>query len=511
MECNSNLKANLFYLDNGYYLSRNDPLFWKKLFQRQKDNEEAMYHVGLDMEIQAKKYLDTYYTTMVIKYLVLYRKARQEAYSLIKRSLNKGFLPARFEILRMEREMRITDKELSKLAKPATFSKKQIMLLFIAAIILSVVGAFFFLPSKVSRATTNVSHNYTYMLPYEVIEKKPTNSMVMPNIQAAIIILEKEVSREALVNALIARLKMDYEKYPRTAKQVLAMDENNQEIGMAVWGGGEQNIQVYIYPSDGEVAIKNKELQLWETTTVVRSALFQFIKKNGYIPKDLKALNQGYPNNYLSQFPKEPYKLKNTVTTSPTRDGGWLFSPVEFPNDKDLVSVVKEVLKPNLPYYKDIPFDPLFIEIDKGSNTLSVISKEQIIRIYYVALGKGDTTPEGDLLVSKKVMNPDKFIPSADNVYGTRAMELSNLNYAIHGTNTPSSIGENVSQGCIRLNNLDMEELYAITPLNTGVYIYKNGSPAGLIRSNPYILNKSLYNNSDNSMEETFIKYHWAN
>jgi len=257
--------------------------------------------------------------------------------------------------------------------------------------------------------------------------------------------------------------------------------------------------------------MNNKELQLWETTTVVRSALYQFVRKNGYMPKDLKALNQPYPNNYLSKFPKDPYELKNTVTNSLTRDGGWFFSFVEFPSKRDLVSVVKDALKPNIPYDKDIPFMPLSISIDKENNTLSVISKDRIIRNYTVTLGKDDSTPEGDFLISKKVMNPDKIVPQADNVYGTRAMELSNMNYAIHGTNTPSSIGKNISQGCIRLNNSDIEELYAMTPLNTAVNISKNPSATISTEINFYSPNNDLYYYINDAIEEDHLtKYHWA-
>ena len=514
LESNSNLKANLFYLDNGYYLSKNDPLFWKKLLQRQADNGEAMFHVGMDAELEAKKYLEKFYTTRVDKYLILYRKAVTRSFNLVKHSFNKGFVPARLEALRIEREMKLTEKKISEITKPARFSTKQIILLFITAIILSVLGAFLFLPFEESRTLNYSNHNYTYMLPYEIIEMKPNSITFLPKNQSVIIIPEKDLNREKLVNELVGKLKIEYELNPRTAKQVLAMDEKSNEIGMAVWEGGDRNIQVYIYLPDNQVAMNNKERQLWETATVVRSALYQFVKENGYMPKDLKVLGQAFPYNYLTELPKEPYELKNAVTTFPTRDGGWLFSLVELSNEKDLVSVVKDALKPNLLYDKDIPFMPLSIAIDKESNSLSVISEDKIIRNYKVALGKADTTPEGILRISKKVVNPDKNILKEDNVYGTRAMELSNMNYAIHGTNTPATIGENVSQGCIRLNNSDMEELYAMIPLNTAVEISKN-----LSLKNPkekewilYSPNKNLYNSLGDPMEEDlFTKYHWAN
>lgn len=510
MESNSKLKTNLFYLDKGYYLSRNDPLFWKKLLQRQADNTEAMFHVGIEAELEAKKYLEKYYTTRIDKYLALYRSTITRSISLVKRSFNRGYVPARFEALRIEREMALTEKKISEITKPKRFSNQQILMLFLTAIILSILGACFFLPYKASNTLNYSNHNYTYMLPYEVIESKPTNIAVSPDNLSVIVIPEKELSREGIVNALVGRLKTEYEVNPKTAKHILAMDEKSNEIGIAVWEGGDKNILVYIYPRANEVAVNYKEIQLWETATVVRSALYQFIKQNGYMPQDLKVLNQAYPNNYITEFPKEPYELKNVVTSLPTEDGGWLFAPVEYSDTKDLAAVVKDSLKPNLPYNKDIPFEPLSLVIDKESNSLYITSEDQIIRSYSVALGKNDTTPVGSLSITKKIMNPDKNIPEADNVYGTRAMELSNMNYAIHGTNTPATIGENVSQGCIRMNNFDMEELYAMTPLNTPVEISKNLSNGKKDRDS-YLPNKRLYNYVENPLEEDpFTKYHWA-
>ncbi len=44
--------------------------------------------------------------------------------------------------------------------------------------------------------------------------------------------------------------------------------------------------------------------------------------------------------------------------------------------------------------------------------------------------------------------------------------------YALHGTNVPSSIGQAVSHGCIRLRNEDITTLYHMVDLETPVYIY---------------------------------------
>ena len=44
--------------------------------------------------------------------------------------------------------------------------------------------------------------------------------------------------------------------------------------------------------------------------------------------------------------------------------------------------------------------------------------------------------------------------------------------YALHGTNVPSSIGQAVSHGCVRLRNEDITILYHMVELGTPVFIY---------------------------------------
>ena len=46
------------------------------------------------------------------------------------------------------------------------------------------------------------------------------------------------------------------------------------------------------------------------------------------------------------------------------------------------------------------------------------------------------------------------------NPLGARALYLGNTLYRIHGTNQPSTIGQTVSSGCIRLTNDDVADLY---------------------------------------------------
>ncbi|MNW66472.1 putative L,D-transpeptidase YkuD [compost metagenome] len=60
-------------------------------------------------------------------------------------------------------------------------------------------------------------------------------------------------------------------------------------------------------------------------------------------------------------------------------------------------------------------------------------------------------------------------------------MQLSDTNYAIHGTNEPDSIGKDESLGCIRMKREDVEELFAMVPMGTKVQISKGVLPDELM------------------------------
>ena len=60
---------------------------------------------------------------------------------------------------------------------------------------------------------------------------------------------------------------------------------------------------------------------------------------------------------------------------------------------------------------------------------------------------------------------------SSGNPMGVAAMTLARGEYAIHGTNQPSSIGRFVSYGCIRMFNEDIEDLYGRVSVGTRVVV----------------------------------------
>jgi lipoprotein-anchoring transpeptidase ErfK/SrfK len=60
---------------------------------------------------------------------------------------------------------------------------------------------------------------------------------------------------------------------------------------------------------------------------------------------------------------------------------------------------------------------------------------------------------------------------SPRNAMGAAAMMLGVKQYAIHGTNNPSSIGGFVSYGCIRMHNKDVLDLYRRVGVGTRVVV----------------------------------------
>jgi lipoprotein-anchoring transpeptidase ErfK/SrfK len=57
------------------------------------------------------------------------------------------------------------------------------------------------------------------------------------------------------------------------------------------------------------------------------------------------------------------------------------------------------------------------------------------------------------------------------NPMGVAALTLSGGEYAIHGTNKPSSIGGFVSYGCIRMHNNDITDLFGRVTVGTQVIV----------------------------------------
>ncbi|MDQ7092778.1 L,D-transpeptidase [Desulfosporosinus sp. PR] len=105
------------------------------------------------------------------------------------------------------------------------------------------------------------------------------------------------------------------------------------------------------------------------------------------------------------------------------------------------------------------------IVIYTSRRQLELYEGNRLIRRYPIAVGKKATpTPHGHYYIAAKHLHPG-------GVFGSRWMGLSLPTYGIHGTNSPSSIGQAISKGCIRMHNHDAEALYQHVVIGTPVTI----------------------------------------
>lgn len=150
--------------------------------------------------------------------------------------------------------------------------------------------------------------------------------------------------------------------------------------------------------------------------------------------------------------------------------------------------------------------------------SLRLYEGNELIREYPVGIGTAySRTPVGTTSVVSKIMNPTYYPrhwqsrglqpvpPGPDNPVGTRWLGLSWAHYGIHGTNDDSSIGRLVSQGCIRMHNEDVEELYELISIGTPVDIRYDvvelkTKEEGMAKA--LILHEDIYNYSPDYVEE---------
>ncbi len=105
-------------------------------------------------------------------------------------------------------------------------------------------------------------------------------------------------------------------------------------------------------------------------------------------------------------------------------------------------------------------------------------------------------TPPAEMRVRERANGrelPAQMEGGIENPLGARAMYLFKGNqdtlYRIHGTNQPWSIGLNLSSGCIRMENKDVEHLYEQVNIGTKVVVIgpgENPSKYFRERSNPF-------------------------
>ena len=164
------------------------------------------------------------------------------------------------------------------------------------------------------------------------------------------------------------------------------------------------------------------------------------------------------------------FKLYHTVKSGETlnqisRDYRTSIEEIVIANPGINLNVIypgQTILIPGFPPPQTIPYE---IHVSIANRSLSLLMNGVVLKQYPIAVGRMlHATPEGNFIIINKAPNPG-------GPYGTMWMSLSKQFYGIHGTDDPSSIGQAVSRGCVRMHNQDVEELASIIPIGTSVSI----------------------------------------
>ncbi|CQR54975.1 L,D-transpeptidase family protein [Paenibacillus riograndensis] len=252
-----------------------------------------------------------------------------------------------------------------------------------------------------------------------------------------------------------------------------------------------------------------KQAQIWqgkqEELAALWSAIRSYNSSKGKPPESLKELTRPFPENVMGKttplMKQEFAALRAALALQPLQASPQPSPAVTTEGTAAGNGTVEDTAnrsKGQPPFFSS----PLAIIVDKQNHRLAVTSGNIILRNYAVGLG-GEKTPEGEFVISDKVVNPNGH----DNgEFGSRGMQLSDTNYAIHGTNEPDSIGKDESLGCIRMKREDVEELFAMVPMGTKVQISKGVLPDELLLPDErYPSGTPLDQTNPNKV------YHWLN
>jgi len=134
---------------------------------------------------------------------------------------------------------------------------------------------------------------------------------------------------------------------------------------------------------------------------------------------------------------------------------------------------------------------PWRITVDKTRRELILERRQndewREFAVFPVGLGRLDSTPEADFVISTRLRHPDWYAPDGriirygdpENQLGEYFLKLARsgtpdkplIGYGIHGTGDESTVGKNWSHGCVRMRNRDVGLLYYLTPTGTAVRI----------------------------------------
>jgi lipoprotein-anchoring transpeptidase ErfK/SrfK len=173
---------------------------------------------------------------------------------------------------------------------------------------------------------------------------------------------------------------------------------------------------------------------------------------------------------------------------------------------KDIEKVPEDFHRQEITY--DTPHQPGTVVVDTDSRFLYFVLPEGRAIRYGIGVGREGFEWNGVAEIGRKTPWPYWFPPKAmvardrfaakwakgmpggpKNPLGARALYLfengADTLYRIHGTNQPSSIGQAVSSGCVRMLNVDVIDLYERVSEGTKVVVIGTPRPRTVAKAKP--------------------------
>jgi lipoprotein-anchoring transpeptidase ErfK/SrfK len=135
-----------------------------------------------------------------------------------------------------------------------------------------------------------------------------------------------------------------------------------------------------------------------------------------------------------------------------------------------------------------VPTQALSVYVKKSKFRLDVMLGNVLLRRYAVGIGRDNKSPEGKFTIATRLKDPHWFKPGGaagglppehpENILGTRWLGFAAKDgfpeaatFGIHGTKEDQTIGTESSNGCVRMHNTEVEELFEWVPVGTPVEI----------------------------------------
>ncbi len=202
------------------------------------------------------------------------------------------------------------------------------------------------------------------------------------------------------------------------------------------------------------------------------------------INKELFFSNKPSPDSV--NYEVQPGDVLSLIVRNQTKDSNqskdYYFTEVVM-----LVNGIKDARRIRPGKVLKIPQGTFSALVQKDAHRLIILLNGAYIKEYPVGLGAPDSpTPEGKFVLDVgKAKDPDwtdsdghlfKF-GDPKNILGTRWMPFNDTEghhgLGIHGTTDPATIGKDMSDGCIRMLNADVEEIFGMLAPGDTVEITK--------------------------------------